>query len=381
MKSNLMIVGGGGNFTKYLLQRFTNQYGKNLSTKVDNVFLLDINPEAAENNARKYGLPSDNCYSEISDGLMNTIDGVIISTPANKHYETARDFISENKPTWIAKPLDANLWNAEKLAQSAPSINMSGIEEAYSPALMDMLQYIQDNNIQIKNAYIEWNKNRGPRDHQVPGVNLEEGSHPFACLNMVLPGIPDNIYADGNSERVLVAKEKYQPDPVHSKKPVEGKYDGEDVFWVSMLNDYTSMLRYDNARAVVNSCWHDPAKESSIRVVGFSPELGKDDPFQGYISMYANLTAIGKDAAEQNSLSQRFLEITSGYTSGRSGQGYLLERKEYGSSIDTLGNSLEIFLDSVAHDRQHPKAISFKDELDILKIMTDVEKQVNPDYK
>lgn len=70
-----------------------------------------------------------------------SLDGVIIATPAATHFSLARDFIKQKIPILVEKPFTTNLRDAiilEKLARNHQTLVMVGHEYLYNPAYLKL---------------------------------------------------------------------------------------------------------------------------------------------------------------------------------------------------------------------------------------------------
>ncbi len=81
----------------------------------------------------------------IEDVFKSKVDGVIIATPVNTHYELARQALLHGKHVLVEKPLTANVAEAEELVELAEEqqrILMVGHTFEYSPAVNELRKII-----------------------------------------------------------------------------------------------------------------------------------------------------------------------------------------------------------------------------------------------
>lgn len=123
-------------------------YLRNLSYLGDHVSVVaisDINTKNLNRILRQQpALKLYNDYREMF--LRETLDGVIIATPASTHYKIAKMCLLYDKHILIEKPLTLNVNNAEELialAQKKKKILMVGHTFLYNSAVRKVKEYLQ----------------------------------------------------------------------------------------------------------------------------------------------------------------------------------------------------------------------------------------------
>jgi len=80
----------------------------------------------------------------------NNIDGVIIATPANTHYELVKKALKYSKDVFVEKPFTLNLKEAEELTSEAKKLNkilMVGMTFLYNPVVKQIKKIIDSGDI------------------------------------------------------------------------------------------------------------------------------------------------------------------------------------------------------------------------------------------
>ncbi len=88
--------------------------------EVDLVGICDIDPQKLEKAIKQFKVPTYLDYKE----LINKVDAISIAVPTKKHFQIAKDFIENNIPLLIEKPITNKLAQAEELITLAKKHNV-----------------------------------------------------------------------------------------------------------------------------------------------------------------------------------------------------------------------------------------------------------------
>lgn len=122
-------------------------WGKNLVRNFHELGVLaavcDSDSALATENAEKYGVP---CVS-FSDLLTMPLDGVVVATPAETHYDVAKALLMAKKSVFVEKPLALEVGHANELCQIAQNegvILMVGHLLRYHPAFVELKRRVDE---------------------------------------------------------------------------------------------------------------------------------------------------------------------------------------------------------------------------------------------
>ncbi len=104
--------------------------------------IVDAEPDTAQSLSVKYGIPWYTNYAH----LPEPIDGVIIATPTDSHYETAAWFLRRKVHVFLEKPIASRLDDAKKLidlAKEQGCIFQIGHLERFNPAFKGVLPLLR----------------------------------------------------------------------------------------------------------------------------------------------------------------------------------------------------------------------------------------------
>jgi len=88
--------------------------------EVDLIGICDIDPQKLEKALKQFKVPAYLDYKE----LINKVDAISIAVPTKKHFQIAKDFIENNIPLLIEKPITNKLAHAEELITLAKKHNV-----------------------------------------------------------------------------------------------------------------------------------------------------------------------------------------------------------------------------------------------------------------
>lgn len=105
--------------------------------------VVDTNMKLAGDISEKYGIPFFTDYAQIPDSL----NGVIIASPTETHYEIAKTFLENGTHVFIEKPIASDIDEANDLVKLANMKTLTlqiGHLERFNPAYRKVISYIQD---------------------------------------------------------------------------------------------------------------------------------------------------------------------------------------------------------------------------------------------
>jgi UDP-2-acetamido-3-amino-2,3-dideoxy-glucuronate N-acetyltransferase len=250
MSSNIAVVGNG-------------YWGKNL---VRNFFDLgalrmvcDNSPQAEANVQAKF--PQLTCCRNYAEVLTDaSIHGVVLATPAVRHFEMAKSALQAGKDVFVEKPLALNVADGKELVDLAAScgrILMVGHILQYHPAVKKLkelvncgalghIEYIYSNRLNIGKIRAEEN------------ILWSFAPHDISVLLGLLGEVPQSVTCEG------------------------GYYLSRDVADVTL-----SQLTFANGvRAHIFVSWLHPFKEQRLVVVGSEKMAVFDDTAADKLILY-----------------------------------------------------------------------------------------------
>lgn len=190
-KINLGIIGAG---------RWGKNHVRTANGLLDagNITVFDTNPEAANiiNNIN----PDINFTTNIDDILNNNdLNAVVISSPAETHYQLAKQCMQKGKNVLVEKPITLVVDEAEELAKIAEEYKvklMVGHVLLYHPAVIKIKEGIQQGNIG-KLQYVYSNRLNLGALRKEENVFWSFAPHDISLLQFYIEQEPVNIEAHG----------------------------------------------------------------------------------------------------------------------------------------------------------------------------------------
>jgi len=178
----------------------TGYWGKNL---VRNFYelghlygLSDINPVYAEALSKQYDVP----VLAWADVLANqTVDAVVIATPAVTHYKLASEALMAGKHVFVEKPLSLNVADAEKLCTLAKQRNlclMVGHLLQYHPAFIKLKEMVKDGDLG-RLQYIYSNRLSLGKIRREEDILWSFAPHDISMILGLIGSEPDSVHAEG----------------------------------------------------------------------------------------------------------------------------------------------------------------------------------------
>jgi len=162
--------------------------------RIEDLYICDVDEERAKSLANGYGLQYFTDYKK----LPGDVEGVVIATPSNTHYEIAKYFLEEGKDVLVEKPMTMNSKESQMLIEIAEKngrILMVGHIFRYHTAVNEIKRRIKEG-IFGRVYYIMSNRFslRYPRNDS--GVLLALGIHEVDIFCHLLDkNYPNEIYA------------------------------------------------------------------------------------------------------------------------------------------------------------------------------------------
>ena len=104
--------------------------------------VVDVDRNALDNVYKNHRLPIYEDYKNISD----IIDGVVISSPTESHYEMAKYFLERGVHVFIEKPITTEIAQGKELVEISDKLNLVlqiGLLERFNPAIKEAMKHIE----------------------------------------------------------------------------------------------------------------------------------------------------------------------------------------------------------------------------------------------
>lgn len=131
-----MALVGCGHMGKIHLQKLSS------FDEIQIVGIVDVDTKRANDLAQPINVPAFNNYKK----LLGNVDGVIIATPTETHYQIAKDFLKSRTHILLEKPITSRQDQAQELinlAQTRQLILQVGFLERFNPAISKILPIIK----------------------------------------------------------------------------------------------------------------------------------------------------------------------------------------------------------------------------------------------
>lgn len=195
----------------------SGNWGKNL---VKNYYELDslygvCESDKAKQEELKNKYPNIKIWSNYDELLEDkSVNGIVIATPAQTHFELAEKSLNAGFPTYVEKPLTLNIKEAQKLSELAESKNlqlMVGHILEYFPAMTKIKELIE-NNVLGKIKHIRCTRVNLGKIRSYENIWWSFAPHDLSIISMFVDkepvevkvssfkplqeGIEDTVYAD-----------------------------------------------------------------------------------------------------------------------------------------------------------------------------------------
>jgi predicted dehydrogenase len=210
----------------------------------------DLSLERRSRIERLY--PNVELTADLKDVLADPdIEGVVVATPVNTHYEIARQCLSAGKSVLVEKPLATSQADAVRLvglARERGRVLMVGHTFEYSAPVLKAREVIESGELGEILYISSIRANLGLFQHHV-NVVWDLATHDISIILKLLGQMPERVSCQGNSH--------YQT--------------GEED--VALLSLYFP----NNVMAFVHASWLDPNKIRRMTVIGSRKMLVYDD--------------------------------------------------------------------------------------------------------
>ena len=228
-------------------------WGKNLVRNFAQLGALQLVCDGAE-AGRKLAAeiaPHAEIVTEVDEVLTAPLDGVVIATPAETHYELTRQALEAGKDVLCEKPLALTLEQGAELVYLAGRqgrILMVGHVLEYHPGVVRLLELVRDGELG-KVRYIYSNRLSLGKVRREENILWSFAPHDIAIILRLMGTLPFQVVACG------------------------GSYVQPNVADVTVTN-----LLFDNGiRAHIHVSWLHPFKEQRLVVVGSRKMISFDD--------------------------------------------------------------------------------------------------------
>jgi predicted dehydrogenase len=210
----------------------------------------DLSPERRKRIQQLY--PNVELTSDLNDVLSDDeIEGIVVATPVNTHYEIARQCLRAGKSVLVEKPLATSQAEAAQLvdlARERGKVLMVGHTFEYSAPVLKAREVIESGELGEILYINSVRANLGLFQHHV-NVVWDLATHDISIILMLLGQMPERVSSHGNS---------------HYRT-------GEED--VALLSLYFP----NNVMAFVHASWLDPNKIRRMTIIGSRKMLVYDD--------------------------------------------------------------------------------------------------------
>ena len=177
------------------LGRWGMNHLRNLNNLPVELYVAEVGDKQLE-PARKLGLPAERLTTNYKD-FLNKVDGVVIVTPAQSHFQLCREFLEAGKDVFVENPLtlaDAESKTLAELADRTGRILQVGHILRFDPAtiwLRDAIQAGEFGKVHMIKGHFGGFKR--PRNDS--GVMFADGIHFVDLFNFILGALPKQVLA------------------------------------------------------------------------------------------------------------------------------------------------------------------------------------------
>ena len=195
--------------------------------------------------------PETPVVSEVGEVFESEVDGVVIATPAETHYQLARAALEAGKDVFVEKPLALTYENGAtlvRLAEETKRMLMVGHVLEYHPAIIKLHQLIHVGELG-KVRYISSNRLNLGKVRREENILWSFAPHDIAVILRLMHGMPFQVSAHG------------------------GNYVQPNIADVTI----THMLFDNGVRAHIYVSWLHPFKEQRLVVIGSNKMASYND--------------------------------------------------------------------------------------------------------
>ena len=237
-------------------------WGKNL---VRNFHNLDALGAICDNDARVLtrfqdmypNISTFHDFDNLLDGSNPQVDAIVISTPAETHYDLAKKSLFAGKHVFVEKPLSLAEEEGQELAEQNKLVLMVGHILQYHTAVLKLKELI-DNGELGKIQYLYSNRLSIGKIRTEENILWSFAPHDISVILMLLGEMPQTLYATG------------------------GAYLQQQVADVTL----TTMDFASGVKAHIFVSWLHPFKEQKLIVVGDKKMVVFDDVSKEKLFLY-----------------------------------------------------------------------------------------------
>jgi predicted dehydrogenase len=195
--------------------------------------------------------PQTKIVTQLKELLQSDISGIVIATPAETHYEIARQALKAGKDVFVEKPLALTFEQGAgllRLAEETKSVLMVGHVLEYHPAIQRMLELVRSGELG-KVRYISSNRLNLGKVRREENILWSFAPHDIAIILRLMGSMPFQVAAYG------------------------GNYVQPNIADVTITH-----LLFDNGvRAHIYVSWLHPFKEQRLVIIGSKKMASFDD--------------------------------------------------------------------------------------------------------
>jgi predicted dehydrogenase len=228
-------------------------WGRNLVRNFNRLGALKMVCDAAPGGRESASelAPQALVVAQVAEALRSDISGIVIATPAETHYEIAREGLKAGKDVFVEKPLALTFEQGTALVDLAKQTNailMVGHVLEYHPAIARLLEMVKSGELGDV-RYISSNRLNLGKVRREENILWSFAPHDIAIILRLMGSMPLQIAAHG------------------------GSYVQPNIADVTI-----SHLVFDNGvRAHIYVSWLHPFKEQRLVVVGSKKMASFDD--------------------------------------------------------------------------------------------------------
>jgi predicted dehydrogenase len=228
-------------------------WGKNLVRNFNRLGALKMicDVTAAGQSTASELAPHIPVVTEFEELLQSDVSGIVIATPAETHYEIARQALEAGKDVFVEKPLALTFEQGSSLvhlAQEAKAMLMVGHVLEYHPAIVKIQQMVRSGELG-RVRYISSNRLNLGKVRREENILWSFAPHDIAIILRLMGSMPFQIAAHGGSY--------VQP---------------------NIADVTTTHLLFDNGvRAHIYVSWLHPFKEQRLVIIGSKKMASFDD--------------------------------------------------------------------------------------------------------
>tara|TARA_B110000263_G_C15261097_1_gene488874 strand:+ start:461 stop:1441 length:981 start_codon:yes stop_codon:yes gene_type:complete len=228
-------------------------WGKNLVRVFNELGYLVAVSDTTQNgrNSAKEIAPKVEVLSSLDDMLKMSVDAIVISTPAETHFDLAERSLKSGKDVLVEKPFAMNKLESEKLvaiASDYQSILMVGHVMEYHPAIVKLNELITEG-VLGEVRYVYSNRVSLGKVRREENILFSFAPHDIAVINRLMNSNPKFVSTTGG-----------------------------DFLQPNIADVTVSNITYENgSKAHIFVSWLHPFKEQRLVVIGSENMASFDD--------------------------------------------------------------------------------------------------------